>query len=261
MQIIKRTDGYEIQGYDIENPFFKIIPSVQNNELNQRTLADLTFIEYKGFESRIINIPYGTIITTPQQVFDFLVGYQRYLVSRGFVFNQTNEDGQAFDFVNAGMEYAFWLQQGWSTDSVFVISPCFDKLTINRQYTTVDNIQRVGKIKDANAGIIKTEFYDVSRIDNQVEISVDIENTQLYSVQVDPVQHEHVLVFNNKTIFNDVIYQPELGNRQERLKLIGSRSGDWNGTLHAPGFFINEDKIDIWQPLSHKKAQVAQLIN
>jgi len=262
VQIIKRTDGYEIQGYDIENPFFKIIPSVQNNEFNQRTLADLTFIEYKGFESRIINIPYGTIITTPQQVFDFLVGYQRYLVSRGFVFNQTNEDGQAFDFVNAGMEYAFWLQQGWNTDSVFVISPCFDKLTINRQYTTVDNIQRVGKIKDANAGIIKTEFYDVSRIDNQVEISVDIENTQLYSVQVDPVQHEHVLVFNNKTIFNDVIYQPELGNRQERLKLIGSRSGDWNGTLHAPGFFLSDDAINVWQSyVDYRKGDIVSYQN
>ncbi len=59
------------------------------------------------------------------------------------------------------------------------------------------------------------------------------------------------------TIFNDIIYQPELGNRHSRLKLIGAKSGDWNGTLHAPGFFINEDKIDIWQTYNdYKKGDI-----
>lgn len=262
IQIIKRASGYEIQGYDVENPFFKIIPSVQNNNFNNRTLADITFFEYQDFESRIINIPYGTVITTPQQVFDFIVGYQRYLLSRGFVFNEINEDGQPFDFVSAGMEYAFWLQQGWAVDSVFVISPCFNKLTINREFTTVDNIQNVGRIKDVNGRIIKPEFYDVSRIDNRFEISIDIENTQLYSVQIDPVQHEHVLVFNNTTIFNDIIYQPALGNRQERLKLIGSKSGDWNGTMHAPGFFLSNDTINLWQTYTdYKKGDIVSYQN
>lgn len=262
VQIIKRSTGYEIQGYDIENPFFKIIPSVSTGDFNTRTLADITFFEYTEYENRIINIPYGTIITTPQQVFDFLVGYQRYLLSRGFVFNETNDNGQAFDFVHSGLEYAFWLQQGWSTGSVFVISPCYEKLTINREFATVDNIQRVGKIKDANGKVIKPEFYDVSRIDNEFEISIDTNNAQMYSVQVDPIQYEHVLVFNNKTIFNDIIYQPELGNRQERLKLIGSRSGDWNGTQHAPGFFLSNESVDIWQTYTdYKKGDIVSYQN
>ena len=67
-------------------------------------------------------------------------------------------------------------------------------------------------------------------------------------MQLDPIQYEHSpIVLKNKTIFNDIIYQSELGNRHSRLKLIGAKSGDWNGTLHAKGFFLNEDKISNWQ--------------
>ena len=62
------------------------------------------------------------------------------------------------------------------------------------------------------------------------------------------MQHEHVLIFDNITIFNDVIYSPELGNRQYRLKLLGSKTADWNGSLYAPGFIYNSTTIDSWVP-------------
>ena len=246
VQVIRRENGFEIQGYDVENPFFKIIPSSIGSETRQYTIGERTLTEYTDFESRIVNIAYGTIITKPQQVFDFLVSYQRYLVSRGFVFDNTTGEGERQDFITSGLEYAFWVDQNWATGSVVVLSPMYDTIKINRAYATADDIRFNGRIKDANGAVIDPKFYDVSRIDNLVTINVDIENTQVYSVQLDPIQYEHALVFNNTTIFNDIIFQPELGNRQNRLKLIGTKSGDWNGTLHAPGFFINSDQINIW---------------
>ena len=162
------------------------------------------------------------------------------------MFDNTTGEGERQDFITSGLEYAFWVDQNWPTGSVVVLSPMYDTIKINRAYATADDIRFNGMIKDANGAVIDPKFYDVSRIDNLVTINIDIENTQVYSVQLDPIQYEHALVFNNTTIFNDVIFQPELGNRQNRLKLIGTKSGDWNGTLHAPGFFINSDQIDIW---------------
>lgn len=246
VQIIKRSSGYEIQGYDIENPFFKIIPSIVSDLSNAHTVGDITFFEYNDFESVVASIPYGTIITSRQQVFDFLVAYQRYLTSRGIVFNEST-NGESMDFITTGKEFAFWIQQQWSTGSVFVISPFYQNARVNRAYATVDDISKTGKIKDANGSIINPKYYDVSRNNNLVEIAIDPQQSQLYSVQLDPIQYEHVIVLNNTTIFNDVIFQPELGNRQDRLKLIGSKSGNWDGSLHAPGFFINENTIDIWK--------------
>lgn len=262
VQIIKRTNGYELQGYDIENPFFKIIPSEKTAKPYEHIVGQNTYFEFQQYENVVANIPYGTIITTRQQVFDFLVSYQRYLLSKGFVFDGITSRGDKNDFITGGKEFAFWTDQGWETDSVIVLSPFSEGLKLNRALATVDDITVNGNPKDANGSIINPKFYDVARIDNFLEIILDKENTQLYSVQLDPIQYEHAIVLDNQTIFNDIIYQPELGNRHDRLKLIGAKSGDWNGTLHAPGFFLNEDKVNIWQSyVDYKKGDLVSFQN
>ena len=211
--------------------------------MNPHTVGQLQYFEYEQFENVVANIAYGTIVKSRQQVFDFLVSYQRYLLSKGFVFDGITSRGERNDFITSGKEFGFWTDQNWTTDSVIVLSPFSKTLKINRTFATVDDIRINGKPKDANSAIINPKFYDVTRIDNFVEIIIDEENSQLYSVQLDPIQYEHSLIFKNKTIFNDIIYQPELGNRHSRLKLIGAKSGDWNGTLHA--LDSNEDKINL----------------
>ena len=45
------------------------------------------------------------------------------------------------------------------------------------------------------------------------------------------VQHEHVPILDNKTVFNDVIYNRPQGYRQERIKVKGYRSDGWNGPI------------------------------
>jgi len=262
VQIIKRINGYELQGYDTENPFFKIIPSERTTNPYEHTVGQNTYFEFQQYENIIANIPYGTVITTKQQVFDFLVSYQRYLLSKGFVFDGITSRGDKNDFITGAKEFAFWTDQNWEQNSVIVLSPFSEGLKLNRALSTVDDIIINGNPKDANGSIINPKFYDVSRIDNLIEIILDKENTQLYSVQLDPIQYEHALVFNNQTIFNDIIYQPELGNRHDRFKLIGAKSGDWNGTLHAPGFFLNEDKVNLWQSyVDYKKGDLVSFQN
>ena len=58
----------------------------------------------------------------------------------------------------------------------------------------------------------------------------------IYFADIKTVQYEHTLVLNNTTILNDIVYQPELGNRQNRLKLVGWRTSNWDGSLTAQGF-------------------------
>ena len=68
----------------------------------------------------------------------------------------------------------------------------------------------------------------------------------IYFVNTKLVQYEHVLVFNNITKFNDVIYQPGLGNRQYRLRLVGYKTGGWDGSLTAEGFIYNDGDVPLW---------------
>ena len=59
---------------------------------------------------------------------------------------------------------------------------------------------------------------------------------------------EHGVVFDNNTIFNDTIYNPVTGLRQARLVVKGSKTAEWDGTLDAQGYILNQDNIEDWAP-------------
>ena len=247
VKITRTENGYRINGYDSQNPFFKIVPSVKNENATRFSITnDNVFTLYNDYDRQIVTIPYGLTLTTQQQVVDFLNALQRYYNSQGIVFD-TQEDGVPVDFKSGAKEFVFWAAQGWVAGTVFSISPAYNILQVSRNQTTIADLSNGINLRDYNGKPIRNEDYKVSRIDNTTTITVNTENTQLASASIDPIQYEHVLVFNNTTIFNDLIYNPALGNRQERLKVIGQKTGDWNGTLHAPGFIISNDIFDIWQ--------------
>jgi hypothetical protein len=54
-------------------------------------------------------------------------------------------------------------------------------------------------------------------------------------------------------VFNDIIYQPSLNNRQYRLRLIGNKVGSWTGQLNPAGFIYNSDTVDVWKMQTNYK--------
>ena len=57
---------------------------------------------------------------------------------------------------------------------------------------------------------------------------------------------EHGIVFDNVTLFNDVIYNLITGLRQNRISVRGVKTAEWNGTIDAQGFILNQDNILAW---------------
>ena len=58
---------------------------------------------------------------------------------------------------------------------------------------------------------------------------------------------EHGIVFDNNTVFNDVIYNLTTGLRQQRIYLRGTKTAEWNGTVNASGFILNQDNVYEWK--------------
>ena len=69
----------------------------------------------------------------------------------------------------------------------------------------------------------------------------------IYGASFYLVQNEHVVIIDNSTIFNDVIYNPASGYRQERLKISGYVTTDWYGGLDIPGFIFDSAVVNEWQ--------------
>ena len=60
--------------------------------------------------------------------------------------------------------------------------------------------------------------------------------------------YENMIVFDNVDIFNDLIYDPTTAQRQNRLYLNAFNTTEWDGTLNAQGFILNQDNVLPWSP-------------
>lgn len=249
--IIRRTDnGYVVEGYDYNRPYFNIIPSRGIGSYSTITGIEKTAKVFKEAQNVVLTIPYGYEFTSRQQIVDFLIGYERYLIDQGFDFSNFNDElNEVQNWTLSSREFLVWSEQGWAVNSILVLSPCHNQIKLTDDLGTVDEINGKwtgSRLLDQNFSVITKNNYIIVRDNNTFEISpTNDQSIGLCDLSV--VQHEHILILDNETVFNDIVYDPRLGSRQYRLKLVGFKSGNWIGDLHAPGFIYNSGEIDQWR--------------
>ena len=209
----------------------------------------------KNFINNIETVPYGTVYKTSQEVADFIAGYDAYLKSIGFEFE--NFDGRVEEVANWRLslrEFLFWSTQNWTAGAVISLSPSASKLVLNTENATADNIFELRskyEVLKEDGRKIEKENLRIVRQDNHFEIITKNTVNGIYFARIPVVQKEHVCLFNNTTVFNDIIYQPEAGYRQERLKVLGYISADWNGSSSVPGFIFDNATAEDWEPFKN----------
>jgi hypothetical protein len=246
----KTTNGYNVRGYNINDPFFTIIPSVVNSNAYKITVLASEGVIYRNYQNLKLTVPYGYEFKTQQQVVDFLISYERFLIAQGFVFNERDDElGETRNFKLSVKEFLFWAQQGWKTGSILVLSPVVNTITSITSGVITDQVtdsQYGSKVVDQNFKIVKNNNYNIMRTASDFKLTLTDSASVVGFVELTLVQYEHILVFNNTTVFNDIIYKPELGNRQFRLKLVGQKTAEWDGSLYAPGFIYNSGVVQEW---------------
>lgn len=206
----------------------------------------------RNFTAQAIDVPYGTLFTEIQDVVDFLLGYQAYLENQGFVFDRFNENLETIENWDLSVkEFLFWTTQSWGEGSLISLSPCASQIKFQKDYRIVDNVFDNFydyNIFDLNGAPIDKRFISISRNGNEFTMSLKNTATGIFSVKLPLVQKEHVLVLDNRTVFNDTLYNAELGYRQERIFAIGYTSTEWDGSVNIPGFIYDEVVIKDWAP-------------
>ena len=246
----KTTNGYSVKGYDLARPYFTIIPSIVNNNAYKITVLNSSGTIFNDYQNVKLTVPYGYEFKTQQQLVDFLVSYERYLQAQGFTFDQMDEDlHETRNWKLSVKEFLFWAQQGWKSGSLLVLSPVTNSVSVITVGNIVDEVtdsQHGSKVVDQNFNLVKNTDYKILRSPTAFNVSLIDGEGVIALVELNLVQYEHVLRFDNTTVFNDIIYKPELGNRQYRLKLIGQKTDDWDGSLYAPGFIYNSKTVQTW---------------
>ena len=204
------------------------------------------------FDTEVSTLHYGAELRTIQDVVDFLLGYGSYLESVGFKFeNFNNVIRNITDFQTSAKEFAFWTTQRWSAGAIISLSPCAEEIKFRQSYSVVDNIYDnfyEYSVLKQDGTALSNLYTGNAREGNLFTLRPRNTDDGIYHVSLNLVQKEHVLILDNTTIFNDVIYDQIQGYRQERIKVVGYRTTDWQGDFDIPGFVYDKAEVQFWMP-------------
>lgn len=221
------------------------------NEVPRPQFADgarLAWYAEADLDEPVTRIPYGTILRTPQDVADFLNGYERFLESRGWLFrDERNDVLDTRDWRAACRNFIIWSSGEINDGDFLVLSPSSNLLRYKTDQGAIQPVEDIIKgfyaITDQNGRPIDPKTTRVVRDDGNITISTINNSAGIFGLRLFVSEIEHVMVFNNQTIFNDTIYNPLLNIKQPRLRLQGFKSIAWAGRVDAPGFIVTGDVL------------------
>jgi hypothetical protein len=210
---------------------------------------------FNKFSVKVLN--YGTKLGSIQDVVDFLLGYEEYLKSVGFIFDGYDTTTQTpINWTTSCKELMFWTKHNWAEGSLITLSPIATKIEISMgggvAESVVDGFYDY-EIFKANGQPFQLNEINITRSFQKIIVSPSASTDGIYYLNLYCVLKEHVAVFSDRTVFNDVIYDKPTGYRQGRIKSQGYRTVDWDGDYTSPGFLFDNVSISIWAPYTDYK--------
>ena len=242
--------GWTVYGYDAVNPYFTTIPSNTAGPKVNIVIGNQQVTEYQSGQINVTNVVlYNTVMTSYQQVYDFLISYGRWLTSQGWVFEQYDVNaGAVLNWSQSAKEFLLWAQGSWANGTIIALSPSAGSTQL---------FQSVGMIQYVN-GIIAGTYPVVDKAGNPIQsqnlnvlrdngtITIQPNNDQgVYGLRLFTTTMEHAVFFDNLTAFGDVIYQPLYNLQQQRIKIYTYRANGWDGTIDAPGYIVIQNNVTV----------------
>jgi hypothetical protein len=244
-------NGWAVYGYSSYRPYFPIFISAVNGITQTVSGGGATVQVPAQYTNKVAYIPYGYVFTNRAMVVDFLLSYGKYLESQGMTFTYI-ENNYTLNWGQMAQEFLYFTQQGWQVGTLINLNPAANQLTVNSPGSVVDNILSYGpenQLLDQNRRTFATRDLIVQRKMDSFVLKPAVTTGQAISyINLQYTDYENMIVFNNVDIFGDVIYDPITAERQNRLYLNAFNSTDWDGTLNARGFILNQNNVLEWDP-------------
>ena len=243
--IVQKNQGYwTVYGNSQNIAYFEILDPAFDGKFATFSLEKQTVKVAVNYTTKVSFVPYGTKFYTPQDLAQFLISYGKYLESKGMMFNDV-QNGIPITWGQMVYEYLYWIQTGWSVGSVITLNPAATTLDVDKPSALVQplTIQQQNFVLNQNLYPIRLNDLCVNRNDTLFHMhTLNSGDTMAYA-QFNFSNFEHGIVFDNTTLFNDIVYNLTTGLRQNRIYVRGQKTAEWNGTVNAFGFIINQSDI------------------
>ena len=258
------STGWKVFGNSQDKAYFKTITPKINGNYNKITVGNISVqIANDYSETKINIIPYGTEFVDIQTLSQFIANYGQFLLTQGVLFDQI-ESGIDVNWRQMITELLYWSQSGWEIGSLINLNPAANLITINKDSHVVQplTLQKQNFILNQNFYPIQSVDLSINRDSTFFSARPLNEGDTVAYGQFNISNFEHGIIFDNVTVFNDILYNLTTGLRQNRILTRGVKSAEWNGTVDAQGFILNQDNIEEWSPnLKYTRGSIVKYKN
>ena len=202
---------------------------------------------YQDTTGNILRVNYDTEYTTEEDLYDFLISLGRYQEQDGYDFgNFDTQIGEVRNWQYAAKQFLFWSTGKWEIGNTLMLSPLANKVTFELPRGFIAKINRNEReqfcLIDQEGSVVSPQECEIVREDNKIQITPP-QGSQIYGTMLFSKEIEHALVIDNKTSFNDTIFDPLLYQKHSRVKIKTTRTKNWTGQLFTQGFIVNNDEL------------------
>ena len=261
--IVQRSsDGYRVYGNKQTSAYFVALTPISglytSVSVNGKNIQLAT-----KYSSTSVVIPYGYEFKTIESLLEFVKGYGLYLESQGMTFVDS-ENNVELSWDQMISEILYWIQTGWDVGSTVNVNPAANILRINTPNAIIEPLTLSKQNFVLNQNLLPIALTDLSVYRNGTELTIKALNAgdalSFFTGHVGSI--EHIVVFDNKTVFGDTIVNLVTGLRQQRMYVKGTKTAEWQGYVNNAGFIMSLDSITDWTPnVKYIKGQVVKYKN
>ena len=247
MTVTKSKKGYVIDGFDTSYPYFRVRMPDKGAKKSTITINEKVFYYYHQYKKNVTEIPYGTEYTSMQDVYDVIIAYGRYLTdNENWYFSTLTPEGTVLDFRTSGESFARWATslKGSDTENALILlnpgSMGLGNYNDGMVYDVNKKISGYVAVRDVYGNPFEENVIDAFRQSFNTYFYVK-DGSQIALLKFRTYDLEHLITFDNVTIYKDVLYNSLYSAQIERFKLYGVKVLNWYGTLYAPGYIVRND--------------------
>jgi hypothetical protein len=246
VRIIFDGSGYSINGYSSEAGKFAYFEPKENSPTVIRTIGDVNFKEKTSYNNEVKYLRYGTAISNRQEIYDFLIGYGKYLESIGFVYEEA-EAGDIKNWQLVAKQFIFWSNNKLASGSFIDLNPSADAIIIQGFLGQLDNLEgtneNVGQIVNRLGQPLFSKDLLVKREPNLLTVKTKDKSNSIYGVKLSFSVYETVVHLDPVSEFQDIYFDPARCVNKLSFIVGGKKSQAWDGTYFAPGYVFNEQSL------------------
>jgi hypothetical protein len=248
MRIVWDGSAWAVYGFTNENSLFSYFVPVDGSSTVSQTVGNFTIKEKTNYNKKdVAKLRYGTLFTTRQDLYDFIIGYGKYLENIGFVFEDV-ETGDVRNWQLSAKQFIFWSNDPLEAGNYIDLNPAADRIVIKKNTTQLSNLLgsniNVGQIVDRLSQPMFSNDILVNRDDaDSIVITPRSANKPVYGIKLIFVTYESVLHLSGRSAFNDIYFLPEQATSKRSYVLAGKKTDAWTGKYDTPGYIISGTDI------------------